>query len=279
MTTCSPDSPTLLLAHDSDNVVTGTTAGLQIAAWSRPKPGRESPNEDSAAVIPVDDQSAVMIVADGLGGLRGGHQASNLAVRLVADSIFAARDTRMPLRALILDGLERANQAIKDLGIGAATTIAAVEWRNGEIRPYHVGDSMILATGQRGRLRMQTVSHSPVGFAVEYGLLDESEAMHHEERHLVSNVVGTDDMRIELGPPLRLARYDTVLLASDGLFDNLYTDEIVELIRKGPLARSLSSLVRIAQERMTYPVEGVPCKPDDMTVIALRQSRRRGSST
>jgi serine/threonine protein phosphatase PrpC len=220
-----------------------------------------------------------LIVADGLGGLRGGHQASNLAVRLVADSIFASRDARLPLRALILDGLERANQAIKDLGIGAATTIAAVEWRNGEIRPYHVGDSMILATGQRGRLRMQTVSHSPVGFAVEYGLLDESEAMHHEERHLVSNVVGTDDMRIELGPPLRLARYDTVLLASDGLFDNLYTDEIVELIRKGPLARSLSSLVRIAQERMTYPVEGVPCKPDDMTVIALRQSRRRGSST
>ena len=43
---------------------------------------------------------------------------------------------------------------------------------------------MILTTGQRGRLRMQTVSHSPVGFAIEYGLLDESEAMHHEERHL-----------------------------------------------------------------------------------------------
>ncbi len=275
MTTCSPDSPTLLLARDSDEVVSGTFAGLQIAAWSRAKPGRESPNEDSAAVIPVDDQSAVMIVADGLGGLRGGHQASNLAVRLVADSIFAARDTRLPLRALILDGLERANQAIKDLGIGAATTIAAVEWRNGEIRPYHVGDSMVMTTGQRGRLRMQTVSHSPVGFAVEYGLLNELEAMHHEERHLVSNVVGTDDMRIELGPPLRLAHYDTVLLASDGLFDNLYTDEIVELIRKGPLARSLSKLVTIAQERMTNPVEGVPCKPDDMTVIALRQSRQR----
>ncbi len=66
--------------------------------------------------------------------------------------------------------------------------------------------------------------------------------MHHEERHLVSNVVGTDDMRIELGPPLKLARYDTVLLASDGLLDNLYTDEIVELIRKGlSVSRSASS--------------------------------------
>lgn len=271
---CSPDSPTLLLAHDSPGVVTGSLAGLQVVAWSRPRPGRDSPNEDSAAVIPIDDQSAVMIVADGLGGLRGGHQASNLAVRLVADSIFASRETRLPLRALILDGLERANQAIRELGIGAATTIAAVEWRNGEIRPYHVGDSMILATGQRGRLRMQTVSHSPVGFAMEYGLMDESEAMHHEERHLVSNVVGSDDMRIELGPPLKLARYDTVLLASDGLFDNLFTDEIVELIRKGPLTEAVQNLVAAAAQRMNERVEGVPSKPDDMTVIALRQNPR-----
>ena len=122
---------------------------------------------------------------------------------------------------------------------------------------------------------MQTVSHSPVGFAIEYGLLDESEAMHHEERHLVSNVVGSDDMRIELGPPLKLARYDTVLLASDGLLDNLYTDEIVELIRKGPLPKSLASLVKVAQQRMENPIEGVPCKPDDMTVVALRQAGRK----
>ncbi len=275
MTTCTPDSPTLLLARDSDEVVTGRCAGLEIAAWSRSKPGRETPNEDSAVIIPVDDRSAVFIVADGLGGLRGGHQASNLATRLIADSIVSSRGTRMPLRALILDGLERANQAIRELGIGAATTIAAVEWRDGEVRPYHVGDSMILTTGQRGRIRMQTVSHSPVGFAMEYGLLDESEAMHHEERHLVSNVVGSDDMRIELGPALRLARYDTVLLASDGLLDNLYTDEIIELIRKGPLARSLQNLVTEARERMTKPVEGIPSKPDDMTVIALRQTRRK----
>ncbi|MHC4877154.1 MAG: PP2C family protein-serine/threonine phosphatase [Planctomycetota bacterium] len=275
MITCIPDSPTLLLAHDSEEVVTGKFAGLEIAAWSRPKPGRNTPNEDSAVIVPVDDRSAVFIVADGLGGLRGGHHASNLATRLIADSVFASRDTRLPLRALILDGLERANQAICNLGIGAATTIAAVEWRNGEVRPYHVGDSMILTTGQRGRIRMQTVSHSPVGFAMEYGLLNESEAMHHEERHLVSNVVGSEDMRIELGPPLRLARYDTVLLASDGLLDNLYTDEIVDLIRKGPLAQSLQNLVAVARKRMTQPVEGKPSKPDDMTVIALRQTRRR----
>ena len=43
-------------------------------------------------------------------------------------------------------------------------------------------------------------------FAVESGMLSEDDALHHDERNLVSNVVGDEQMRIELGPPLKLAR-------------------------------------------------------------------------
>ena len=80
---------------------------------------------------------------------------------------------------------------------------------------------MILAIGQKGKIKLQTISHSPVGLAVESGHLDESEAMHHEQRHVVSNVVGDQTMRIEVGAKLMLAPRDTVLLSTDGLFDNL----------------------------------------------------------
>lgn len=54
------------------------------------------------------------------------------------------------------------------LNIGAATTIAIIEYHAGTVRPYHVGDSMILVTGLRGRVHYQSVSHSPVGFAMEW---------------------------------------------------------------------------------------------------------------
>ncbi len=134
-----------------------------------------------------------------------------------------------------------------------------------------MGDSEIVVVGQRGRLKLQTVSHSPVGYAVEAGMLDGEEALHHDERHLVSNLVGSAEMRIEVGSPLALAPRDTVLLGTDGLFDNLVFYEIVEAIRVGPLERAAQELAEAALKRMQEPVEGQPSKPDDLTFILYRR--------
>ena len=138
---------------------------------------------------------------------------------------------------------------------------------------------MVLVIGGRGKIKYQTISHSPVGFAVEAGLLDEDQALHHEDRHVVSNFVGSQEMRIEVGPTLQLTTQDRVLLASDGLFDNLTIDEVVTLARKGPLRRAVRELSRQVHQRMTRPVEGLPSKPDDTTILVYRPTRRqvRGS--
>ena len=156
------------------------------------------------------------------------------------------------------------------LGIGAATTLAVVEIQGTQIRPYHVGDSEILIVGQRGKIKLQIVPHSPVGYAVESGLLDENSAMYHEDRHLVSNLIGTSDMHIEVGAPLKLSRYDTVILASDGLADNLHLDEIVQTIRKGPLEQVVEKLASKALDRMKNPSDNRPSKLDDLTFIVFR---------
>jgi serine/threonine protein phosphatase PrpC len=163
---------------------------------------------------------------------------------------------------------------VSALGVGAATTLAAVEVQGDSVRPYHVGDSMILVMGQRQKIKLQTVSHSPVGFAVEAGVLDAAEAMHHEDRHLVSNVLGTPDMRIEVGSSLKLALRDTLLLSSDGLFDNLHTDEVVARLCKGPLASGVRRLTEDCVQRMTRPAEGEPSKPDDLSFVAFRRAPR-----
>ena len=132
---------------------------------------------------------------------------------------------------------------------------------------------MILVTGQRGKVKQQTVSHSPVGYAVESGLLDENEAVHHEDRHIVSNVVGSSDMRIEIGPHLELAARDTVVLATDGLFDNFYVEEIIGRMRTGHLDDVVQRLANEGRERMVHPCEGCPSKPDDMSFIVFRLAR------
>jgi len=245
----------------------------RAAVFSRRCPGKETPNEDAVAVIRSGARPAVLAVADGMGGGHVGERASAIALCSLAQTIVRSAAEGVLLRTGILNGIEAANQAIKALGVGAATTFAAVEIGENTVRPYHIGDSMILLTGLRGRIKLQTVSHSPVGFAVESGQLDEAEAMHHEDRHLVSNVLGQDDMRIEVGPIVPLARYDTLLLASDGLFDNLRVSETVELIRKGPIRRAARRLAAQAHIRMTEPAPSQPCKPDDVSFILFRRAR------
>jgi serine/threonine protein phosphatase PrpC len=215
----------------------------------------------------------VLAVADGLGGHAGGERASRLTLETIQEALAGGGEANGdPLRPAILDGIEAANHAVQELGNGAATTLALTEIQDRTIRTYHVGDSAILLTGQRGKLKLQTIAHSPIGYAVEAGLIEEADAIHHEERHMISNVIGSNAMRIEIGPAVRMAPRDTLLLASDGLLDNLLPDEIVEMVRTGPLEESLGKLVATALKRMNTERGSAPSKPDDLTVIAYRPS-------
>lgn len=245
--------------------------GGEAVVLSIRKPGRDGPNEDAAALIAVGPQSGVAVVSDGAGGHPGGAEAAALAVRAVCDSVAELGGDLPNLRDAIINGFESADRAISAMGIGSAATLAVVEIQGSHMRAYHAGDSMVLVTGQRGRIKWMTIPHSPVGYAVEAGLLDRGEALHHEDLHIVSNLLGTQDMRIELGATLSLAPRDTVVLASDGLSDNLHLDEIVERMRKGPLHRAVDELASLGRKRMEGPAEGVPSKPDDLTFIAIRR--------
>lgn len=240
------------------------------AVFSARCPEKQTANEDAAALIPFDSTSGVLAVADGLGGAPAGEQASRLALEKIAESVEKARHDGIELRDAILDGIENANAAVAALANGSATTLAAVEIQNRSIRPYHVGDSVILLVGQRGKIKLQTISHSPVGYAVEAGFLGEEEALHHEDRHVVSNFIGAPDMRIEIGPTVQMAARDSLLVASDGLLDNLHVDEVVERIRKGPLQKVAGTVARDSIHRMADATPEHPSKPDDLTFIVYR---------
>lgn len=244
----------------------------QATIYTTRMPDKETVNEDAAALIPYDKQSGVLLVADGLGGTRGGEEAARIAVESLSRTVTQSAKEASPLREAILNGIDHANKTIMALGSGAATTLALIELQQGKARPYHVGDSMILICGQRGRIKFQAIPHSPVGYAVEAGLLDEKEAVHHEERHIVSNVVGSPEMRIDIGPVIKLSQHDTIAIASDGLSDNLFIEEIIEAVRKGPLDNAATELEKTTHERMTKTQQGQPNKPDDLSFVLYRPS-------
>ena len=252
--------------------------GLAVV-YSTRCPGKPTPSEDSAALLPVGEHHAILAVADGVGGQPSGGAASRLTVQALAAAAGQGLDANGSLRPAVLDGFEAANQAVRALGAGAATTLIVVTLHHqpgmrAAARVYHAGDSMALILGNRGRVKHRTVSHSPVGYAEEAGLINERTALRHAERHLVSNALGSDQMKIEIGPSLELSALDTLVLGSDGLFDNLSTQAIVERARKGPLPLAGRRLADDCAARMRSQNGNGHGKPDDLTFILWRGSRK-----
>jgi len=250
-------------------------AGGELCVFTAPPPGATGGNQDGAALVELGPGRGVLAVADGAGGQPAGDKAARLALECLVDAVLETNARGGMLRHAILDGFERASQHVQGLGVGAATTLVVVQIEEGRLRPFHVGDSMILVVGQRGRRKLQTVSHSPVGYAIEAGVLDEQDALHHDELHLISNLLGAADMRIEMGSPRVVAPRDTILLASDGLTDNLHLEEIVETVRRGPLDVAAQRLVRQCHARMSGEDARGPSKPDDATFVAFRPRAHR----
>lgn len=260
----------IITENDSDKCYCQNIALGSVAIFSIRDPYKDSVNEDSLAIIPVDKKSCVLLVADGAGGMRAGALASSITVQCINKAVLHGIQKNSELRDSILNGIENANNEVLALGIGANTTVAVAEIHDNHVRTYHVGDSMILVLGQRGKVKLQTISHSPVGYAVEAGVLGEQEAMQHEERHLVSNMIGDTNMHISIGPTVQLNARDSVLIASDGLFDNLHIDEIIEYCRKGAINKSALKLKNKACYRMTTKDSTNPSKPDDLSFIEYR---------
>jgi len=265
------DAPIILDGAVEPDSVEINVAGGEAIAYTGRDPCKDSENEDTVAILPYGPGVAVLVVADGAGGLPAGKRASMTAVSTLAESLQVAMDKTMLLRTAILNGIEAANDAVLGLLNGSATTMTVITLEGRLVRSYQVGDSEAIVIGQRGVVKLQTTAHSPTGFAVEAGFLDQREALHHEDRHLVSNFIGTSEMRIDVGAAVDLDQRDTILVASDGLMDNVHVDEIIECVRKGPLPDAIQRVVGLANQRMKNVKNGQPSKPDDLSLILFRK--------
>jgi PPM family protein phosphatase len=254
----------------------------QLVAFCSKNPSAERPNEDSILILPFGKEKGLLAIADGAGGTREGGRASQMALEILCDSVLKAEKEGQESRVGVLNGVERANEEVMKLGSGSGTTLVVVELqtqaRSGQVRSYHVGDSEAVVVGQRGRVKLQTVSHTPSGYGLEAGLLSESEALSHEERHLLLNLIGSSAMRIEMGPSVEMAPRDTLLMGSDGLFDNWRMDELLAETKKGPLPEIAEQLILKTQKRMHEPLKDQPHKADDLTFFLMRKAFKADSS-
>lgn len=242
-----------------------SAGGFEVFVFSKPSPERTTPNEDTVGVFDCGGGTLVVAVADGLGGLPRGRAAAACALETLGRHLHPADFTPEHLRIAILDAFEDANRAILELG-GAGTTLVVATVQADQLRTFHVGDSAAMLVGQRGVRKWETISHSPVGYGVAAGLIDETQALDHEDRHYLSNHLGASEMHIELGSTVMFAPKDTLLLASDGVLDNLPPDRLFDMIRTGPLARVSKQIVEEVDDCMANGG-----KTDDASFVLVRR--------
>ncbi|MBV1862023.1 MAG: protein phosphatase 2C domain-containing protein, partial [Nannocystaceae bacterium] len=206
-----------------------------------------------------------LAVADGMGGQRGGAQASKVAVEVLAERL--AEGTAAS--AHVVDAVDEAQVRTKaSRGAGATTLVVTLITPEG-VRMFNVGDSEAILLTPRGKVKVRTTVQSPVGYLVAAGALAPDDALLHEYRHLLSSAVGIDSMRLEVCPRVAFGKKDTLVLGSDGMFDNVFEHELLAITRNRSLdaaADELATLVAARMRRGGAP----PCKPDDMSFILFR---------
>lgn len=260
----------LWISDRSDSPSELRSEAFEVWAYTHPSPHHPDRNEDAAGVWLMDDGRALLAVSDGMGGTPQGADASAAAIRAL-DAEVTRSESSGSLRAAILDAFERANQVILEDIAGSGSTLVVGELVAGEARTYNVGDSAALLMGQRGKMKLETIAHSPVGYGIAAGLIDPDAALSHEDRHYLSNHLGSRSMHVEVGSACTLAARDTFLVASDGLLDNMSPTEIVSVVRKGPLRDAAARMVETCHSRMAGGEAGDLGKPDDLTFLLARR--------
>ncbi len=183
-------------------------------------------NEDSYLNKKMDDFS-VFVVADGLGGHNDGEVASYIAVKSIQESmvdnanddVFAAIEYA---NAQVLAQQEKTMTKMK-------TTIAMVLIKDEETTIAHVGDSRVYAF-QNGKVIFQTKDHSASQMAVAVGEITLEEIRNHDDRNMLTRVLGaSDEIKVD-AVSITNDQYDALLICSDGFWEYVLEDEMEETL-------------------------------------------------
>ena len=189
------------------------------------------------------DNLKLFILADGMGGYKGGEIASRLAVESSKNFIFnnytKYKKDRAGILNLIGDSIEYANmlvyekaQSSSDL-VDMGTTIDVCILFNNKVFIGHVGDSRVYRI-RKNIIRKLTVDHSYVEKLLREGTITKEEAYNHPKKNMLMKAIGCKNL---VEPDLICKGFlkdDILLMCSDGLTNMLRDSEIYNTLLKNP---------------------------------------------
>ncbi len=261
---------------------------LDIAAWTSTGTTRPA-NEDAFGFVHtaemrdgVQDEAALVILADGMGGSLAGEVAAGMTIRSLRGSLL-----RQPPFAALAEGhdlgpsptdrdattgrlaaaLRDANRAVYLAARqnpnfhGMGCTAEAVYLDGRQVMVAHVGDSRTYRL-HRGRLMQLTQDHTVVRHLVEMGQISVEEADSHPRRSELRQAIGG---RPDVEPDVAiqpLVPGDWVLVCSDGLSARLSARSMQNILEVSPSAEAAARrLVNAANLAGAF---------DNVTVVVVR---------
>lgn len=235
---------------------------MKIQARSATHVGRvRELNEDSF----VDNSPAgVWAVADGMGG----HEAGEVASKLVADSLaeMQAADSFEETLQVAQWRLEDANRRLVEQSVKyprdrtPGTTVVALLIRGDQGAVIWAGDSRIYRK-RDGEVQQLTRDHSHVQDLVDRHLIQPEEAEHHPMSNVITRAVGIEDPMEFDTRAIEVRGGDQFVLCSDGLSRLVSPDEISATLQNSDDEEIVRTLIQTALERGA---------PDNVTLIHVR---------
>ena len=218
-----------------------------------------------------DDQNEVKlyILADGMGGYKGGEIASKLAVtsarNYIENNFKETPKDKDSLIQLIGSSVEYANMVVYEKSKedpeleGMGTTLEICLAYNNKAYIAHIGDTRIYRI-RKEFMRKITKDHSYVQKLVEDGTITKEEAAVHPKKNMLMKALGCNAF-VEPDVTIKgFLKRDTLIIWSDGLTNMVTQDEIYN-IATSKFEYAPSDLIEKANKNGGY---------DNITVIIIR---------
>lgn len=241
----------------TSNIV--TTPSYKVAYFSKKCLDAKN-NEDSLFII-TDEDNIFFGVSDGAGGHPKGAEASKIATVCSVNSF--EQNQKINYHDLFQD----INDEVLSLKVGARCTLSLGHISNDSFTAHSAGDSEVIYWNAIGNEIYSNIPQSTIGYKVEAGLIDQSMSLDEPQRNLVSNLVGDDAIRIESTTRMDLKKGHTILIGTDGLFDNIPHTELSEYISKGIFEEGIQKLTA----KCDIQDEADWKKDDDISFIVIRK--------
>lgn len=193
----------------------------------------------------LGDKGALLVVADGMGGMNAGEVASEIAIKTIKEFFAPNRITSEVIGSKV--GIETfMKRAIQDADVkiklaahqnpehkGMGTTIVIAWLLDGKLYVAWCGDSRAYIFNKINGLRQISKDHSYVQTLVDKGKISKEDAFDFPDSNIITRCLSDSNQKARpdtIANPIDVCNDDIILLCTDGLSGMIRDHEIEQIL-------------------------------------------------